>query len=268
MPMLLRNGVRLAYEEAGSDDPPVMLVHALGGDRTWMRPLLERLRSRHRVVAVDLRGFGDSDRPEQPYTIGGFADDLAWMASALRLERPVLVGHSLGGAVVLEAAARDPALASAIAMLEALVVSPPPLVAGFRPVLDALRGPGFTSALTELGLRLLGPYVEPRERSAIVDRMTANVPHVMISSLESALAYDGTSAAARCKLPALYVSSGPWYTDVARFRELCPTLVTAQLVGCGHYFPIEVPDQLHPIVARFIDTQVVGPRRGYGPAQR
>jgi pimeloyl-ACP methyl ester carboxylesterase len=258
MPILQRNAVRLAYEEAGSKNPPLMLVHAWGGDRTWMRSLFDRLRARHRVVAVDLRGFGESDKPEQRYTIAAFADDLAWMASELRLQRPVLVGHSLGGAVVLEAAAHNPDLASGIVILEALVVAPPPLVASFRPMLDALRSGAFAPALTQMTQQLTGPHLDPRDRDAIIDKTVTNAPHVMISSLESSLAYDGISAAARCTVPALYVSSGPWYTDVARFKELCPTLVTAQLVGCGHFFPIEVPDQVHPIVARFIDTQVVG----------
>jgi pimeloyl-ACP methyl ester carboxylesterase len=258
MATLKRDGVGLAYEEAGSGNPPVMLAHPWGGDRTWMRPVLERLRKRHRVVSVDLRGFGESDKPEQPYKMTSYADDLAWMAGELGLERPVLIGHSMGGSVVLEAAARHPNLASAVVILESLVVAPPPLVDGFRPLLDAIKTPGaFAPALTQFTEQLTGPFFDPRDRAAMTATITSCAPHVMISCLEDIVADDHSSAAAKCKVPVLYVSSGPWYTDVARFKELCPTLVTAQLVGCGHYFPLEVPDQLHPILARFIETQVV-----------
>lgn len=257
MPKLSRDGVGLAYEEAGSGSPPAMLVHAWGGDRTWMRSPFDRMRKRHRVVAVDLRGFGESDRPEQAYTMAGYADDLAWMAGELRVEKPVLIGHSMGGAVVLEAAARHPTLASAIVILEGLVVAPPALVDGFRPMVGALKSPAFAPALTQFTEQLTGPFFDPRDRVAMIDKMVANAPHVMISSLEDLLADDRSDAAGRCKIPVLYVSSGPWYTDVDRFKGLCPTLTTAQLVGCGHYFPMEVPDQLVPIIGRFIETQVV-----------
>jgi pimeloyl-ACP methyl ester carboxylesterase len=74
--------------------------------------------------------------------------------------------------------------------------------------------------------------------------------------LESVLSYDSAGAAAACKIPTLYVSSGPWYTDVQQFKELCPQFVTAQIIGAGHYFPLEVPDQLNPIIARFIQIHV------------
>ena len=256
MPRLVRNDVALAYEDVGRGGPPVMLVHAWAGNRTWMRYQLEHLRHGHRVISIDLRGFGESDRPAQAYTVAGFADDVAWMAAQLQLERPVLMGHSMGGSVVLEAAARHPGLASAVVILESLVVAPPALVAGFRPLLDAMRTPAFTSALTQFAEGLLGPYLPTPQRTAIIDTMVASPPHVLVSALEDLLDHDSASAAAACKVPTLYVSSGPWYTDVARFKQLCPTLITAQLVGCGHYFPLEVPDQVNPMISRFLETQV------------
>jgi hypothetical protein len=56
----------------------------------------------------------------------------------------------------------------------------------------------------------------------------------------------------RMQMPILYVSSGPWYTDVGRFKELCPQLVTGQTVGGGHYFPLEIPEQVNLMLERFL----------------
>ncbi|MEJ7755036.1 MAG: alpha/beta fold hydrolase [Nocardioidaceae bacterium] len=67
----------------------------------YLAPQLAHFATRHRTVAVDLRGHGESDAPEQDYTIEGFASDVAWMSQQLGLERPVVVGHSLGGIVAL-----------------------------------------------------------------------------------------------------------------------------------------------------------------------
>ena len=60
-----RDGVALAYEEAGVGDPPILLVHGWGTDRSVMRRLFEWAQSSRRTVAVDLRGFGESDAPAQ-----------------------------------------------------------------------------------------------------------------------------------------------------------------------------------------------------------
>jgi hypothetical protein len=49
------------------------------------------------------------------------------------------------------------------------------------------------------------------------------------------------------------------YADIERFRELCPQLLTGQLVDCGHYFPLEVPEPLNAMVGRFLETHVAEP---------
>jgi pimeloyl-ACP methyl ester carboxylesterase len=68
----------------------------------------------HRVVSVDLRGHGKSDDPEQDYTMAIFANDLAWLCEKLRLIKPVVIGHSMGGNIALELAARYPHVPASI----------------------------------------------------------------------------------------------------------------------------------------------------------
>jgi len=85
MQQLNRDGVILAYEEAGSGAPPFLLVHGFGGNHTNLAPQFEYFRCSHRVVAVDRRGHGQSDKPEQAYTIPAFAPD--------RLDRAITAPH-------------------------------------------------------------------------------------------------------------------------------------------------------------------------------
>ncbi len=107
MRSLRRHGVALFYEEKGTGEPSVLLVHGWCCDHTYFAPQLGHFAGRgHRVVAVDLRGHGRSDKPHQEYTMQIFADDLAWVCERIGLEKPVVVGHSMGGIVAFNLAAR------------------------------------------------------------------------------------------------------------------------------------------------------------------
>jgi pimeloyl-ACP methyl ester carboxylesterase len=92
--------LRLHYLVEGQG-PPVMLVHGLGGFAENWRHNLSALGRRFTTYAIDLPGFGQSDKPRVSYRLPFFARVLDGFAEALQLEKPSLVGHSLGGAVVV-----------------------------------------------------------------------------------------------------------------------------------------------------------------------
>lgn len=100
MPLLTTSdGCRVHYETRGSG-APVVLVPGLGGDGRFWEPVAQRLEARFRLILVDHRGAGRSDRPEGAYTIGRIARDVVEILDAEGCERAHLVGHSTGGAVV------------------------------------------------------------------------------------------------------------------------------------------------------------------------
>jgi len=114
---LYRGGVALRYDEAGKGAPPILLVHELGGDHTWLRPQFEHFRLSHRTVAVDLRGHGESGKPAVQPSKDDYADDLAWLSHELGLRKPVLIGQGVGGLIALRVAIRYPSIPAAIVAL-------------------------------------------------------------------------------------------------------------------------------------------------------
>jgi pimeloyl-ACP methyl ester carboxylesterase len=124
MGKLVRDGVGLAYEEAGSGAPPIVLVHDLGSDHSCFASQFEYFRCRHRVVTIDLRGHGQSEGPRGACTVDVLADDLAWLCYELGLYRPVVLGHGLGGMVALDLATRYPDLPWAIVVVAPAAASP------------------------------------------------------------------------------------------------------------------------------------------------
>ena len=104
-----RDGVKLAYETVGSGDPPIVFVHGWACDRSYFAPQIEHFSRRHAVAMVDLRGHGESECPDPAagtYDVASFSDDVLSVAREAGFDRPVVVGHSLGGVVALACAAR------------------------------------------------------------------------------------------------------------------------------------------------------------------
>src|SRR5919197_1470922 len=91
--------VTIAYEErqGGGRSPTVVFVHGLGGSaRSWWAQLAACEEAGYRAIAYDQRGAGLSSKPAGPYSVELWARDLLRLIEALEVERPVLVGHSVG----------------------------------------------------------------------------------------------------------------------------------------------------------------------------
>ena len=102
------DGTTIEYEETGSGDgPPIVLVHGITENRHSWDPIVERLSGDRRVISLDLRGHGESGTAER-YDLESMAGDVAAVAMVTEAERPHLVGHSLGGAVVSATGANYP----------------------------------------------------------------------------------------------------------------------------------------------------------------
>jgi pimeloyl-ACP methyl ester carboxylesterase len=113
VPYLYANGARLFYEEAG-EGPAVVLVHGGLGDLRMWDGVVPLLAASHRVVRLDVRGFGRSDAPAGEFSPH---EDLRALLDGLGIESAALVGLSLGGRIVLDAALELPERVSALVLV-------------------------------------------------------------------------------------------------------------------------------------------------------
>jgi pimeloyl-ACP methyl ester carboxylesterase len=253
MDTLIRNGVTLAFWEAGSGSSPILLVHGFACDHTYLAPQLAFFSRSHRSVAVDLRGHGLSDAPHQDYTMAGFADDLAWLSAQLNLKHPVVVGHSMGGNAALELAARYPDLSAAIVLIDSVILPSPSFVESLGPVAKELNGPNYLDALQKASSVLFLPTDSAQLKSHFSATIAKVGQHVLASAFANHITdYDATAAIKACHVPVAYIGAASPLADLNRFRELQPALITGQTIGSGHFSPLEVPDQINSMVERFV----------------
>jgi pimeloyl-ACP methyl ester carboxylesterase len=266
---LTRDRVRLAHFEAGPSapqSPPLVLVQGWTGDHRIFAPQIAHFSRNRRVVAVNLRGHGASDAPKQEYTLPSFADDVAWQCGQLGLEKPMIIGHSLGGVVALELCGCHPDLAAGVIMIDSPVL--PPLAVRESPdmhrLIEAIGGPDYQTLARANAWESGCDYDDPARRKAIFDEYILppcekTPQHVAYSSLKNAiLNYDPEPAARACKIPMAYISADTPQVDVARdldrLKELCPQLMIAKTLLSGHFNTLEVADQVNAMIERFLSV--------------
>ena len=274
-PVLLnRDGVRLAHVGAGpkiSQIPPLLLINGWTGDHGIFTPQIAHFAPSRRVAAINLRGHGASEAPEQDYTIAGYADDIAWQCDQLELRKPVVIGHSLGGAIALELCGRYPDLASGLVMIDSMIMPPPILRESpeLRALLEGIGGPNYLAVSRANAWAIGCDFDDPARRKAIYETyilpLCDKTPqHVAYSTIRNfALNYDPAPAAEACRIPMAYISADVPLVNMARdldrLQRICPQLVVAKTMLAGHFNTIEVADQVNAMLDRFL---AVGLRRG------
>ncbi|MBV9563365.1 MAG: alpha/beta fold hydrolase [Bradyrhizobium sp.] len=262
-----RDGVRLAHFEAGPADPrtpSLLLVNGWTGDHRIFTPQIEHFAQSRRVVAINLRGHGASDAPEQEYTMAGFADDIAWQCFLLGMDRPVVIGHSLGGAISLELCGRYPELASGLIMIDSIVMPAGEMrnAPEVGQLLAGIGGPNYLDVSRTNAWEIGCDYDDPGRRKAIFDEYIrppceSTPQHVAFSTIRNAvLSYDAEPAAKACRIPMAYISADVPLVNMARdldrLKALCPQLVIAKTMLAGHFNTVEVADQVNAMIERFL----------------
>ncbi|HUK69483.1 MAG TPA: alpha/beta hydrolase [Streptosporangiaceae bacterium] len=252
MPEYVRTsaGIALDYDLAGDGVPPMLFVHGWGCDRSSFAAQISYFRARHTVAALDLRGHGDSDQPApQPgiYDVAAFVADTLAVADAAGLDRPVIVGHSLGALVALACAA-NPDLTRAAVMIEPALTLTEDARAFHPRFLSALAADhdGSARAAMASGLFLRTDTVGRKE---IIAGIVALPAAIATAAWQAIATFDGASALGEVQVPLLSISSGD---APAALRELCPGIVRGQTVGSGRFPQVQIPDQVNAMIDRFL----------------
>ena len=246
-------GVRLAYDVAGEGDPPMVFVHGWCCDRSYFALQVGHFSAGHAAATVDLRGHGESERPEPgpgAYDIAVMAEDVLAVAAAAGLGRPVLVGHSLGALIGLVCAARPGAI-RALVMVDPAPITNEPAKAFFRESVDAVRADDDRSWRKAFVTGMFLP-TDVARRQAIIGAFPAMAPGIAAAVLQAMGEFDGAAVLGGATVPVLSIGSASPANSAADLRKACPAITIGQAVGAGHFIQLEVPDQVNAMIERFL----------------
>ncbi|MFD3590401.1 alpha/beta fold hydrolase [Streptomyces sp. NPDC058683] len=258
--LVLRDGVRLVCRDWGGSGHPVLLLHGLAGHAGEWDVLARRLSERFRVVAVDQRGHGASERYPEDVSRAAYIADVVAITERLGLERPVLVGQSLGGHTAMLTAASHPEMVRGLVLVEAGPDGPNPNAPKeigdwfdswptpfpSRAAAAEFFGGGSVGAGWAAGLEEHNGTWHPRfDRDVMVAALAENAQY----------SFDHEWRQITCStLVVLAQSSILSEPDVDKMLQQRPATVAMSVPGTSHDLHLERPEVLLTMLLEFLET--------------
>lgn len=251
------DGVHIEYRVYGTRDPAVVLVHGWSCDSSYWNAQLADLKSKYTVVTVDLAGHGASGRNRAEWTIAAYGEDVAAVVRDLQAPRVVLVGHSMGGSVVLEAASRLGERVLGIIGVDTLkrIDQPPPPQAAIDRRIEEFRKDFIGTTRKFVTESFFTENADPQFVRKVADDMSSAPPEVAIPSIAAVNAMQFGPVLAKITVPIVAINADlPPPTDEARIRKAVPTFRAVVIENTGHFLMMQEPDRFNPVLLREIAT--------------
>ena len=239
---------RLRVDDGGSGGIAVLFVHGNGGNRTQWAAQISHLRAGRRAVAFDLRGMGESETARNSdYSVEGFAEDVAAVADALRLDRFVLVGHSYGGAVVAAYAGKHPGRLAGLVFADVAGDIRNPLPEALRRGLLPENYEEFTRRWFE-GILARGTDAT---KDAVFRSLRATRPEVFIAATTGLYTFDPAAALSLYRGPRLHIASFLADNPVAIHRAFKDMPVQV-IPDASHWLMMDRPEEFNRLLDEFL----------------
>ena len=255
------------YELSGHGSPSLALVHAFACDHMDWTAQVEALSERHRVVTCDLRGHGQTPGTPQDCSIETYGADVAELVEALQLAPAVLVGHSMGCRVVLEAACQRPGAVAGLVLIDGSITATGDPGAAELAAGEKIAAKGFRTFLEDF-FRHMFPV--PFDRSNEIIKRACKLPAEIGSTLFPRISrWDAqhlNAALTAVQVPLMVIQStcmdptlkreslqagqsSPW---LDRVREYAPHARIEIISGAGHFVHMEAAEQVNALIQNFL----------------
>ncbi len=255
------DGVHVQYRLYGSGEPAVVLVHGWSGDSNYWREQVPVFSRKYTVVTVDLAGHGGTDANRTEWTMARFGQDVATALSAVPNERLILVGHSMGGPVTLEAARLLGKRVIGIIGVDTFkqVGAPAPTKAQIDLQMKPFEADfiGHTRAL--VSTHFFPASTDGELRNKIAYDMSLSPPRVAIPAIRALLEMDYRSVLQDLSVPIVAINSDLGEpVNEARIRKLIPNFRAVTIAGVGHFLMMEDPGRFNPALETEIQAMSAG----------
>lgn len=233
------DGTPIAYEVHGDGETTLILVHGWSCDARYWREQVEHFSAKYRVVTVDMAGHGHSGVGRQDYTIGAFGEDVRAVADAVGGDKLILVGHSMGGLVIAEAARLLPGRVLGLIGVDTLHNIKFPVTEEFANQMIAPLEADFSAGCQQFVASMLRPDTDADLSQWIQADMSAAPANLAVSAMHAYMGQWISGAVPKLfeelPVPVVAVCADMWPVDVEANRKHMQSFEVIVLEGTDHF---------------------------------
>lgn len=248
-----KDGVEIAYTVYGNGDLSIVFVHGWSCDKSYWNDQLKTFSSKYKLITIDLAAHGESGATRENYTIELFGEDVAAVVNKLKLEKVILVGHSMGGYVIIETARQ--LKEKVIGLIGADTYH------SFKDDWTAEQKEEFLKPFKENFVDATKGFVKsmfPKSADSllvkrIVNDMSAAPSQVAISAMRNLFFYDPIPALNEIQLPIISINCDMYPITIEENKKYVNSFNVKMMNGAGHFVMLEDPVNFNLLLQETID---------------
>ena len=253
---LSSDGQKIHYRESGKGNISLIFVHGWLGNTEWWIDQQIFFEDLYHVVSMDLAGHGKSGTTRENWTSEGYADDIKAVADDIQSSEIILVGHSMSGAYVLEAALKIPAT-KAIVLVDTLKnLGEVYTEEQVEEVLSAYRSDFKNTVENYLPQFLFAEKTPPQVKERIQSEFLQNAPEIAVDLLSPLYKTDSGKIADQIRVPVVAINSDASPTHLENNRKHLKNYDYVTITDVGHYPMLEKPREFNLILDKVIKSLI------------
>ncbi|MBM9537126.1 alpha/beta fold hydrolase [Desulfobulbus alkaliphilus] len=253
-----KDGTPIAFTSYGTGGTTLVFVHGWSCDARYWQSQVPAFSARYHVVTLDLAGHGHSGMNRTRYTMQAFGEDVQAVVETLDARRVILIGHSMGGSVIAEAARLMPERVIGLIGVDTLENIEHPLTKEELEQMIAPLEQDFPGETREFVEAMLSPTANPAIREWILADMAAAPPAVALSAMREMMTQYVTGEAARIfqeiRVPVMVVNGDYWPVDYEANRRHMFWFDAIIIDGADHFLMLTRPHEFNLALTRAVQT--------------
>jgi pimeloyl-ACP methyl ester carboxylesterase len=245
------DGIHVQYRVWGSGEPAIVLIHGWSCDSNYWREQVPELKKKYTVVAVDLAGHGGTDGNRNEWTMERYGQDVATALATVPNQKLILVGHSMGGPVALEATRKLGARVIGIIGVDTFkeIGAPAPTQAQIDAFVKPLEADFIGATRKLITEHFFTKDADPQLVQKIAYDMSLSPPRVAIPSIRGLFAMDFPAVLKDINVPIVAIESdlgGP--VNEARIKKVIPAFHAVTIPDSGHFLMMDDAARFNPVL--------------------
>lgn len=248
-----KDGTKIAYVTEGEGNTALVFVHAWCCNKSFWNRQMSYFSAHYKVVAIDMAGHGESDHGRKDYTMEAFAEDVIAVIEKLDLKNVVLVGNSMGGAIILQTASMIP---EKIKLLIGADTCRNLEEEGNEQKAEAFLAPlktDFKNSAIGIAKSLFPKTTGTRMIKYVAKTMSSADAGMGISVMQNVFRFNGKNLKDKVTCPLKTINSDLWPTEVEINKKYFPSFETKLMIGYGHFIQMENPLLFNTLLEEYLN---------------